>query len=388
MSKNSVFISYRRGAAGDRFARLIQQTLKHRGYDVFLDVESLDAGKWAEKILPEVAERSHFLLLLTPGAMDRCANRQDWMRREFESALEHERNIVPLCDESLDLPELKRSCPDCMKRVFDFQYVTVPHVNFDQAIDRLLERFVAPHKAPATSVRVPKRLEEIAKSLHVSGEVFENFARVVSHPQFPAWMAVSNELLRNPVWEGVSAERKEELLNAHRLDGPSPPAVIHLDMLLIRRDNSRGRGELFTYFSPTWKTNLVLFRQWLPEDDPGRRAELNAENLAKYGYGTLDSIRVTPLPGKFAISAKLNAEYGELTLYVFEFCSVVFTEPLNENSKLLASTSDTAGTRWFDLDSLKADETASALNGDLIRSLHRLFSISLGPLPVSFSRSV
>ncbi len=37
MSGKTVFLSYRRDAAGKAFARLIEQALTHRGYDVFLD---------------------------------------------------------------------------------------------------------------------------------------------------------------------------------------------------------------------------------------------------------------------------------------------------------------------------------------------------------------
>jgi len=77
MSAKTVFISYRRDAVGKLFARLLNDALTHRGYDVFLDVDSIDAGKWADQILTQVPVRSHFLILLTPGAFDRCVNDDD-----------------------------------------------------------------------------------------------------------------------------------------------------------------------------------------------------------------------------------------------------------------------------------------------------------------------
>ncbi|MGH8490401.1 MAG: TIR domain-containing protein, partial [Gammaproteobacteria bacterium] len=50
MSEKTVFISYRRDATGKAFARSIKQELKHHGYDVFLDVDCIDAGQWEEQI--------------------------------------------------------------------------------------------------------------------------------------------------------------------------------------------------------------------------------------------------------------------------------------------------------------------------------------------------
>ena len=71
--EKTVFISYRRDSTGKLFARLLAEELTRHGYDVFLDVDSLDAGKWETQILTQVPLRSHFLLLLTPGSLDRCA---------------------------------------------------------------------------------------------------------------------------------------------------------------------------------------------------------------------------------------------------------------------------------------------------------------------------
>src|SRR6266446_8124900 len=74
MGAKTVFISYRRDSTGKLFARLLAEELTRHGYDVFLDVDSLDAGKWEEQILTQVPVRSHFLLLLTPGSSGDLCN--------------------------------------------------------------------------------------------------------------------------------------------------------------------------------------------------------------------------------------------------------------------------------------------------------------------------
>ena len=46
--------------------------------------------------------RAHFVVLLTPSALERCTEPGDWLRREIETALETKRNIVPLMLEGFD----------------------------------------------------------------------------------------------------------------------------------------------------------------------------------------------------------------------------------------------------------------------------------------------
>ena len=151
MSKKTVFISYRRDATGKSFARSIEEALTHHGYDVFLDVDCLDAGKWATQILTEAPRRAHFLLLLTPGALDRCDQEDDWVRREFLAAVAHDRNIVPVREESVDLGELSRCCPESVSALFDYQIATIQHSGFSRDIETLIQRYIPPHKAPDTA---------------------------------------------------------------------------------------------------------------------------------------------------------------------------------------------------------------------------------------------
>ncbi len=150
MSAKTVFISYRRDDAGKAFARLLEQSLKHEGYDVFLDVESIDGGGWAEQILTQVPLQSHFLLLLTPGALSRCADPNDWVRREYELAVRHRRNVVPVRSDSTDIDAARAECPDGMQSVFAWQIATVSHGSFNQDIATLIDRYIPPHKAPAS----------------------------------------------------------------------------------------------------------------------------------------------------------------------------------------------------------------------------------------------
>ncbi|MEW6219216.1 MAG: toll/interleukin-1 receptor domain-containing protein [Thermodesulfobacteriota bacterium] len=172
MSAKTVFISYRRDASGKPFARALKQELKHRGYDAFLDVDDMDAGRWQAQIEPEIRGRAHFLLILTPGALDRCADEADWLRRELALALASCRNIVPVREESVDLGELRQHCPECMQGVLDLQVCCVRHDAFERDVDELVDRYLPPHKASKPAVELaheclvaPPRLRQGAERL-------------------------------------------------------------------------------------------------------------------------------------------------------------------------------------------------------------------------------
>jgi len=170
MSGKTVFISYRRDAVGRSFARSIKQELTHCGYDVFLDVDCVDAGQWAAQIITQVPQRAHFLLLLTPDALDRCADEADWVRREFLSAVRHGRNIVPVREESVDPDIMRTTCVAEMKSLFDLQIAVVEHRSFNADIDALTTRFIAAHHALHDSLEPASRPVDISRIIKYAPE--------------------------------------------------------------------------------------------------------------------------------------------------------------------------------------------------------------------------
>jgi hypothetical protein len=149
MSARTVFLSHRRDGIGKHFARSLELSVTPKGYDVFLDVETIEAGKWETQILAEVGKRAHFVLILTPGCFDRCSDPKDWVRREFERALETGRNIVLISEQTTDLTELRKNSPEVMHKAFDYQSHRIHDTSFDKDIEILLEKYIHPSKAPA-----------------------------------------------------------------------------------------------------------------------------------------------------------------------------------------------------------------------------------------------
>src|SRR5215210_3231327 len=92
--ERTVFISYRRRDIS--WALAVYQYLTNQKYDVFFDFSSLSSGDFEQVIISNINARAHFLLILTPTALDRCNEPGDWLRREIEAAIEEKRNIIPL----------------------------------------------------------------------------------------------------------------------------------------------------------------------------------------------------------------------------------------------------------------------------------------------------
>src|ERR1700674_2085610 len=92
--EKTVFLSYRR--TNIPWALAISQNLTHHGYNVFFDFTGIASGDFERVIVENIRARAHFLVLLTPSALERCSDSGDLLRCEIEMALESERNIVPL----------------------------------------------------------------------------------------------------------------------------------------------------------------------------------------------------------------------------------------------------------------------------------------------------
>lgn len=90
-----IFISYRR-EGGKEYARNLTSELVSRGFHPFLDFDELKDGKFDKRITDAIESAPVFMFILSPGALDRCVNEDDWVRKEILHAVEHKRHIVPV----------------------------------------------------------------------------------------------------------------------------------------------------------------------------------------------------------------------------------------------------------------------------------------------------
>jgi tetratricopeptide (TPR) repeat protein len=150
--EKTVFLSYRR--TNIPWALAIFQNLTERGYDVFFDYNGIASGDFESVILGNITARAHFLVLLTPSALERCGDKGDWLRREIETALVNQRNIVPLMLEGFDFgtPTIASQLTGELAVLKKYNGLNIPAEYFMEAMTRLRDRYL---NVPLTAVLHP-----------------------------------------------------------------------------------------------------------------------------------------------------------------------------------------------------------------------------------------
>lgn len=132
------FISYRRQETGAE-ANLLYDSLTKQGYSTFLDVHSLDNGRFDENLLDIISNCTNFILILTKDTLVRCKDKKDWIYRELRQALLTKKNIICVfVGEVLfptDLPQEISEIENYNGIVFDFNY-------YDKFVEKLISRFL------------------------------------------------------------------------------------------------------------------------------------------------------------------------------------------------------------------------------------------------------
>jgi hypothetical protein len=148
---NSAFISYRRTVSAF-IARAVFLDLQAHGIDTFMDVESITTGAFDTVILNQIAARPYFLLILTPGSLDRCIEPDDWLLREITHASKLKRVIIPLMTPYFNAADFGKFLPEPIRTELPRQNgVTLPHEYFEAAMEKLRTRFLMEIDLPLTA---------------------------------------------------------------------------------------------------------------------------------------------------------------------------------------------------------------------------------------------
>ena len=165
--EKTVFISYRR--TNLPWALNIYQYLTYHNYDAFFDYESIDSGDFEQVIVGNIKARAHFLVLLTPSALERCADPDDWLRREIETAMEEKRNIIPLFLENFSFgnPSVSKVLTGRLAALKSYNGLNVHTDYFQEAMQRLCTRFL---DVPLDAVihPIPQAIQEIVEEQKVA----------------------------------------------------------------------------------------------------------------------------------------------------------------------------------------------------------------------------
>jgi len=137
------------------------QDLRANGVNVFMDVESIDAGQFDTIILNQIAARPYFLVILAPGTLDRCSEPGDWLRREIEHAMDTNRIIIPVMTSNFNFENVQHSLTGKLADLSRYQALSVPHDYFEAAMERLRKRYLKP--VNLDSKPVPRKDEPVVQ---------------------------------------------------------------------------------------------------------------------------------------------------------------------------------------------------------------------------------
>lgn len=180
--EKTVFISYRR--TNLPWALCIYQNLTANGYDVFFDYLSIDSGNFETAILDNIRARAHFVLILTPSALERCKNPNDWLRREIETAIDEKRNIVPLMLEGFDFgsPHIQEVLTGKLSAISSINALPVHSAYVFEALERLRTRFLNVALEDVNLPRLQAEVEEMTETQQTAA----NKAEPVTEEQLTA----------------------------------------------------------------------------------------------------------------------------------------------------------------------------------------------------------
>jgi hypothetical protein len=161
---NSVFISYRREASAE-LALAIYQDLHYNGIDVFYDIEGIGTGRFDKAIFNEIVARPYFILVLTPGTLERCVSAEDWVRQEIEYALKLRREIVPLHTPTFSFADIDQYLPETVaSELMHHNAIEVPHRQFRLVMADIRTRLLKPVSLPTTTTHKEKQAPDDSKS--------------------------------------------------------------------------------------------------------------------------------------------------------------------------------------------------------------------------------
>ena len=155
--RHDIFISYRRTSFD--IANLISVKLNSQGYSAFIDIEALRSGKFNEKLFEVIEGCKDFILVLPPNALDRCADEEDWVRKEVEHAIKHNKNIIPIMLRGFTWPA-KETLPETLRELPLYNGLTVSDANlFIDNMERL--------KRSLLKSRPYRKLKQLALGLFI-----------------------------------------------------------------------------------------------------------------------------------------------------------------------------------------------------------------------------
>ncbi len=190
------FISYRR-KNGFAIAKMLRELLKTKGITSFMDLDELRSGTFDDKLLAAIQATPSFILILPPGALDRCGEEDDWLTKEIITAIDSGRNIIPVLCDGFEWPkQWNGAVPEKIRLLANYNSVIMSYEYIDAMVDKVIDHIrdngsaIAEKKEsrtqPATDIDsfFRNRMQDMGKikgidlAFHAGSEWHENIDRL------------------------------------------------------------------------------------------------------------------------------------------------------------------------------------------------------------------
>lgn len=173
---NTAFISYRH--LDQVYAMAIYQQLIDAGFDVFIDVNSILVGDRIDDIVfTAIESHAFFLLLLTPGSLERCTNPDDWVLRELAHAYQCDRLIMPIIVDGFDRREFANLPKELSHHVSSVLSVRISRCTKADACNPDLTKLLSWMRTPQDYIEVSQsNLFEVRQTQAINAAVLASWS--------------------------------------------------------------------------------------------------------------------------------------------------------------------------------------------------------------------
>ncbi|MEM7057749.1 MAG: toll/interleukin-1 receptor domain-containing protein [Pseudomonadota bacterium] len=193
LSKNGVFISYRRGSA-NRVASAIRREIQHAypSADVFHDGMAIDAGaNWPDRIKTALDSSAVLIALVNDDWLTgRKGNRlrldieSDWVRKELLRGIENNITILLVLIDGAEMPKDIEEFPHSLKKILQCQACPMRDAPYDEIEDlRRIVRVVGECLPKSAKVAQPNFIDRPTPDLIRAETVKQIIKQVVSSPR-------------------------------------------------------------------------------------------------------------------------------------------------------------------------------------------------------------
>lgn len=141
-----IFISYRNDGCSNHFAHRLAEDLMELGYSVYFNPNEQHSDSFPDRLKNAVKSCKDFILVLSPGCMERLLRDDDvdWVREELLTAKENGKHILPVLVDGAVMPSRIEEMPEKLRFLPYVDAIKLPdeykHSPFSSLLGDLLSK--------------------------------------------------------------------------------------------------------------------------------------------------------------------------------------------------------------------------------------------------------